>query len=231
MTSRSRGDRRRKALAHAGGGLLAARAASRSASMARRHGVEHVLVAERLGQEVDGAGLHGAHRHRDVAVAGHEDDRDVGVGLRQAWPGSRARSCPAAGRRAPGSPARRLSTSCRNSAAEPNSCTSWPTERKRLPKRVAHVLVVVDHEDGGQRRRLGRCRDCGSCDALLVRGRLTWKRAPPSGRLVGPDPPAMGLDDRAADRQAHAHAVRLGGEEGIEQAVDDSRDRCRGRCR
>ena len=29
----------------------------------------------------------------------------------------------------------------------------------------------------------------------------------------------MGLDDRAADRQSHAHAARLGGEEGPEQTV------------
>ncbi|EEF25473.1 conserved hypothetical protein, partial [Ricinus communis] len=41
------------------------------------HGVEHVLVAKGLGEEVDGAGLHGAHGHRDVAMAGHEDDRHV----------------------------------------------------------------------------------------------------------------------------------------------------------
>jgi hypothetical protein len=40
----------------------------------RRHGIEHVLVAKRLGEEIDRAGLHGAHRHRNVAVAGHEDD-------------------------------------------------------------------------------------------------------------------------------------------------------------
>ena len=40
----------------------------------RRDRVDHVLVAERLRQEVDGAGLHGADRHRNVAVAGHQDD-------------------------------------------------------------------------------------------------------------------------------------------------------------
>jgi len=35
---------------------------------------EQVLVAKRFGQEVDGPGFHGAHRHRDVAVARDEND-------------------------------------------------------------------------------------------------------------------------------------------------------------
>src|SRR6266446_2606521 len=40
------------------------------------HGVEEDLVVERLGQEVDGTHLHGAHGHRNVAVAGDEDHWD-----------------------------------------------------------------------------------------------------------------------------------------------------------
>jgi hypothetical protein len=40
----------------------------------RVHCVEHVLVAERLRQEVYGTGLHGPNRHGDIAVAGHQDD-------------------------------------------------------------------------------------------------------------------------------------------------------------
>ena len=39
-----------------------------------RDGVEQILVAERFHQEVDGPGFHGAHRHRDVAVAGDENN-------------------------------------------------------------------------------------------------------------------------------------------------------------
>jgi len=40
-------------------------------------------------------------------------------------------------------------------------------------------------------------------------------------RRVGPrrQSPAMGLDDRSADRDAHAHAVGLGGEGGLEDAI------------
>ncbi|MNN04850.1 hypothetical protein D3C81_1175890 [compost metagenome] len=47
------------------------------------HRVEQVLVADRLGQEVLGAGLHRRHGHRNVAVAGHEDDGDVDAHLGQ----------------------------------------------------------------------------------------------------------------------------------------------------
>src|SRR5262245_43932025 len=49
----------------------------------RRHRIQHVLVAKRLAQEIDRSGLHGPHGHRDVAVAGHEDDRDMNVRLGQ----------------------------------------------------------------------------------------------------------------------------------------------------
>ena len=38
-------------------------------------GVEQRLVPDRLGQEIDGAGLHRLHCHRDVAVTGEEDNR------------------------------------------------------------------------------------------------------------------------------------------------------------
>src|ERR1044072_3013733 len=39
--------------------------------------VDHVLVAKRLRQEVDGSGLHGADGDRGIAVAGHQHDRKV----------------------------------------------------------------------------------------------------------------------------------------------------------
>ncbi len=38
--------------------------------------VDQVLVAEGLLQEVERTGLHGLHRHRHIAVAGNENDRD-----------------------------------------------------------------------------------------------------------------------------------------------------------
>jgi hypothetical protein len=44
--------------------------------------VEQVLVAQRLGHELDGTALHRLDRHRDIAVAGDEDDRQAKPGLR-----------------------------------------------------------------------------------------------------------------------------------------------------
>jgi hypothetical protein len=41
------------------------------------YGVNHFLRADRLGQEVDSAGLHGLDGHRDIAMTGHKDDRDA----------------------------------------------------------------------------------------------------------------------------------------------------------
>ena len=43
------------------------------------HRLEEVLVGERLGEKLDGAGLHRPHRRRDVPVAGDEDDGDARV--------------------------------------------------------------------------------------------------------------------------------------------------------
>jgi hypothetical protein len=41
--------------------------------------IQEVLLAEGLGQEFHRAGLHCPHRHRDVAVTGQEDDRQIDV--------------------------------------------------------------------------------------------------------------------------------------------------------
>ena len=43
--------------------------------------VQHVLIAEGLGQEIDRAGFHGLDRHGDVAVPGHEYDGNMDVRL------------------------------------------------------------------------------------------------------------------------------------------------------
>jgi hypothetical protein len=42
-----------------------------------RDGVQHVLVAKGLGKEIDCAGLHAAHRHRDIAMSGHQNHRQA----------------------------------------------------------------------------------------------------------------------------------------------------------
>src|SRR5262245_52543847 len=47
------------------------------------YSIQHVLVAERLDQEIHGPSLHGPHRHWNVAVPGHEDDGNGIAGFRQ----------------------------------------------------------------------------------------------------------------------------------------------------
>jgi hypothetical protein len=43
------------------------------------HGIQNVLVAERLREKFDGARLHRLHAHRDVAVSRDEHDRELEV--------------------------------------------------------------------------------------------------------------------------------------------------------
>ena len=45
--------------------------------------VEEVLVTKGLGEEVDGAGFHGAHRHGNISVTGEENDRYANLGVGQ----------------------------------------------------------------------------------------------------------------------------------------------------
>src|SRR5712671_4406081 len=47
------------------------------------HGIQDILVTERLRQEVDGSGFHCLDRHRDVTVTRHKDDRDANIRLSQ----------------------------------------------------------------------------------------------------------------------------------------------------
>src|SRR4051794_40439072 len=47
----------------------------------REDGVQQILIPKWLGEEIDGAGLHRLYRHRDIAMPGHEDDRNLDIGL------------------------------------------------------------------------------------------------------------------------------------------------------
>src|SRR5438477_12041271 len=58
-------------------------APSTIASEAELDRVDQILITERLGQELNGAALHRLHRHRDVAMPGYEDDRDLDIRSRQ----------------------------------------------------------------------------------------------------------------------------------------------------
>src|SRR5207302_4977400 len=45
--------------------------------------IQHVLVAEGLGQELDGSRFHGTHGHGNIAMRSDEDDRNGNVALSQ----------------------------------------------------------------------------------------------------------------------------------------------------
>src|SRR5262249_42071539 len=71
-------------------------------------------------------------------------------------------------------------------------------------------------------RRRGRCV---GRQTLLFEGTIPYRgqgeveRGAVARVRGGPEPPAVRFDDRAADREAHAHAARLGGEEGVEELI------------
>ena len=52
-------------------------------------------------------------------------------------------------------------------------------------------------------------------------GKVKRNVAPPDALLSATHAAAVSLDDRAADRQSHAHAGFLGGEEGLKQIWND----------
>src|SRR5438132_10349796 len=49
----------------------------------RGDGIEKVLIAKRLQEEIDGAGFHGAHRHGDVSMSRDENYRYSNVRVHQ----------------------------------------------------------------------------------------------------------------------------------------------------
>ena len=60
--------------------VLQPRAISRETERDR---IQQVLIAERLGQELDRSSFYRLDRHWDVAMSGDEDDRNVNVGRRE----------------------------------------------------------------------------------------------------------------------------------------------------
>src|SRR6201991_4793567 len=57
-------------------------------------------------------------------------------------------------------------------------------------------------------------------DGGSVSGDRKLKESAPRLAPGRPQPPTMGFDNRAADREAHAHAAGLCGVEGIENAIE-----------
>src|SRR5262244_292124 len=48
-----------------------------------RNGIQKILIAKRLGEEIDSAGLHGPHRHGYISMSRNEHDRNANIRLRQ----------------------------------------------------------------------------------------------------------------------------------------------------
>src|SRR5947208_4287589 len=48
-----------------------------------RNGIQKILIAKWLGEEIDSAGLHGPHRHGDIAVSRNEYNRNSDIGFHQ----------------------------------------------------------------------------------------------------------------------------------------------------
>ena len=94
--------------------------------------IQHVLIAKRLGQELDRTGPHRFHCHGNIAVAGHEYDGNLDARLGRARPW---KSQPASPGRLTSS-TRQLATSAsllrKKSAVEPNVSTLSLTDRNRL---------------------------------------------------------------------------------------------------
>ena len=86
---------------------------------------------------------------------------------------------------------------------------------------MAHTLIIIHDEYNGLcfghdcPLGISRQRKLKRCPGTVVRGR--------------PQPSAVGLDNRAADRQPHAHALRLGCIEGGEEMVETLRIQPRAR--
>ncbi len=174
-----------------------------------------------LGQEVVGAGPHRPDRHGDVAVAGDQDHRQLGIGLLQ---GGEEPSPSSPGRRTsvtttPGGSAR---TARRADSASAWVSTEKPASVEALAVGPAHLLLVVDEDHA-----VGRCAHAAApsvpgfwCWPGTARGgasgNSTRNSAAALRRGAGREGAAAFLDDAARDREAEAEAAGLGGEEGVE---------------
>ena len=125
----------------------------------RGDGIQHVLVAEWLGQEVDGSGLHRPDRHRDIPVTRHENDRNANIGLRQlglkveaAQPGQPDVEDQAAGN------VRKLAL--QKLVRRTEHFDPQPHRPEKVAQRFTHRRVVVDNKDD---RFLGACEGGRRC--------------------------------------------------------------------
>ena len=170
-------------LAGHGGGLV---------RKGRFHGREQQLALDGLGEEIDGARAHRAHAHRDVAVAGEEDDRD-----RVSQPRERVLHLEAADARHPD-----VEDQAAGSGRRPARGGSSPRDAW-VPDLVAERASAGGPARCARPRRRparGRCpRGLASAVMRPPAGSET-RRPPPSGLSAQIRPPCASMIVRAIDR-------------------------------
>jgi hypothetical protein len=86
--------------------------------------------------------------------------------------------------------------------------------------RLPYILSKWRQEAALEIASSGRLRCLLRHDALaLIEGKMHRKVAPYSALLDASIRPSWGFNDRATDRQSHAHPVGLRAEERIEQSI------------
>jgi hypothetical protein len=128
------------------------------------HGIEHVLLAKRLGQKIDRAGFHRLHRHGDVAVCRREVERKSALSL-QPYVQHHARG--SVGQREHKERLRRVE----RLHVEAHGA-------QQAAERVAHRFVVVDDADESAGNVAGSCSAHGCDTSTEYTGTMNSSVAP-----------------------------------------------------
>ena len=163
-------------------------------------GVEQILIAERLDQEIDGPGFHRPHRHRHVAVPGDEDDRYVDIRL-----GELGLKVEPAALRQPDiehKTARHIGQlGLQQLRSRPEQLDAQTHRAQQAAQRFAQRRIVVDDNDHGLLR--GRCiaRWRAAVHDAATNGTVNWKVTPaPSLQEAHSRPPCPSTIERQIER-------------------------------
>src|SRR6516165_335630 len=123
----------------------------------------------------------------------------------------------------------RLAGSVRERAIAPNAAKSFSPIANSIACRHAVMSSTLSaNQSRKPRTHVGKCESSTydgfhGIDVLVgetVVGRqFNLEDRTTGGAERGPNPPAVGLNDRPTDRKAHSHAVRFGREQRFENAV------------
>ena len=174
-------------VALAGGGAQQPVFQHEAAAVERAGGdVGEVLGIERLFDEVVGPLAHGAHGELHVAMAGDEDDRQVGVDV--AHPGEERH--PVHARHADVADDDAVEAGrdvVEHGLGRGKAADREAGELERLGRRMADVLLVVDEENAA------RLHAAASRAGAWAASRAMVTSAPPSGRRLTPSEPPKSL--------------------------------------